>query len=401
MALFGTDDPHQPSKIKVMPNPKLVNVEMMTTTTQRFRVAASAVLVAAMFAGCSSVPPAPRTAESRPAPTREAPSQRATGSAVQQQLSNEAAALAPLATTSLGKNFLAAADKLPNVPTRTVYRDDNTREYFSPAEAAALSEERRKKLATIELDEYRYYYTKYGSPLAYVRALDLAAMNGVGDVARTNILDFGYGSIGHLKLLASLGANVVGVDPDSYLDALYSQPSDQGGVGSARGVFRGTSGSITLAHGRWPTTAEVAKKVAGQAPYQLIISKNTLKRGYLKPERKAPKNQLIELGVSDEQFLKTVHQSLAPNGLLVIYNLAPKQAPADKAYLPHADPRSPFSAEQFSRAGLEVVAFNVEDHDFVRQMGTALGWDKNDKGEVVNDLNTNLFAMYTIVKRTK
>ncbi len=357
--------------------------------------------IAIVIAGCSTKPPAPGMVETRPAPTRESPPERATGTAVQQQLSREAAALAPLASSALGKSFLAAAEKLPSVATRTVYRDDNTREYFSPAEANALSEERRKKLATIELDEYRYYYTKYGSPLAYLRAIDLAAGHGIRDAAHTNILDFGYGSIGHLKLLASLGANVVGVDPDSYLDALYSEPSDQGSVASARGFFRGTSGSITLAHGKWPATPDVAKKVTAQGPYQLIVSKNTLKRGYLKPERKASKNQLIELGVSDEQFLKAIHQSLALNGLLVIYNLAPKQAPPDKPYLPHADPRSPFSVEQYSRAGLEVVAFNVEDHDFVRQMGAALGWDKNDKGEVVNDLGANLFAMYTIVKRTK
>jgi hypothetical protein len=156
---------------------------------------------------------------------------------------------------------------------------------------------------------------------------------------------------------------------------------------------------VTLVHGRWPSTAAVANTVANHAPYQLIISKNTLKRGYLKPERRAPKNQLIELGVSDDQFLKAIHGALAPGGLLIIYNLAPRQAAADKPFLPQADARSPFSAEQFNRAGLSVVALNVEDHEFVRQMGAALGWDKNDTGEVVNDLSTNLFALYTIVKR--
>ncbi len=361
------------------------------------------MMVAAMLfaiAGCSTAP-APRRAEVPSTPTREPAPRQVARSAVQQQLIAEAAALAPLATTELGKRFLAAADGLPAVATRTVYRDDNSREYFSPRETAALTEDRRKKLSAIELDEYRYYYTKYGSPLAYVRALDLAATNGLTDVARTNILDFGYGSIGHLRLLASMGANVVGVDPDSYLDALYSQPIDQGSVMPVSGGYRSHAGSVTLAHGRWPTTPEVARTVSSHAPYQLIISKNTLKRGYLKPERRAPKNQLIELGVSDDQFLKSIHGALAPGGVMIIYNLAPKQAAADKPFLPQADARSPFSAEQFNRAGLSVVALNVEDHEFVRQMGAALGWDKNDKGEVVNDLSTNLFALYTIVKRGK
>ncbi len=105
--------------------------------------------------------------------------------------------------------------------------------------------------------------------------------------------------------------------------------------------------------------------------------------------------------MSDDAFLKATYNALAPGGLFVIYNLAPKQAAADKPYLPHADARSPFSHEQFTRAGLEIVALNVDDHEFVRKMGAALGWDKNDQGEVVNDLSTNLFATYTIVKRSK
>jgi hypothetical protein len=47
------------------------------------------------------------------------------------------------------------------------------------------------------------------------------------DVAGTRILDFGYGTIGHLYLLGSLGADAVGVDVDPLLPALYSQPKDQ------------------------------------------------------------------------------------------------------------------------------------------------------------------------------
>jgi hypothetical protein len=359
-----------------------------------------ATLLAVTLGGCGTSQ-TPRGVDSPPAPQRETPAAEPARSTTQQKLVTEANALYPLASTDLGKQFLRATEALPTVAPRTVYRDDNSREYFSPNEAAALSEDRRKKLASIELDEYRYYYTKYGSPLAYLRVIELASAHGLTEVPHTNILDFGYGSIGHLRLLASLGANVVGVDPDSYLDALYSQPVDQGSVSAARPVYRGAAGSVSLAHGLWPTTEAIAQKVTSKGPYQLIISKNTLKRGYLKPERRAPKNQLIELGVSDDVFLKAAYNALSPGGLFVIYNLAPKKAAADKPYLPHADARSPFSAEQFSKAGLEVVALNVDDHGFVRQMGAALGWDKNDQGEVVNDLSTNLFAIYTIVRRSK
>jgi hypothetical protein len=371
-----------------------------TSTKLRLVTGVAITLLAVGLSGCGTSQ-APHRAELPPQRQLQTPALAPPRSATQQRLINEANALSALASTDLSKKFLRATEALPAVAPRTVYRDDNTREYFSPNEAAALAEERRKKLASIELDEYRFYYTKYGSPLAYVRTLELASAHGLTEVSKANILDFGYGSIGHLRLLASLGANVVGVDPDSYLDALYSETSDQGSVAAARPIYRGATGSVTLAHGRWPTTAAIAQRVTSKGPYQLIISKNTLKRGYLKPERRAPKNQLIELGVSDDVFLKAAYNALSPGGLFVIYNLSPKQAAVDKPYLPHADARSPFSAEQFSKAGLEVVALNVDDHDFARQMGAALGWDKNDQGEVVNDLSTNLFAIYTIVRRSR
>jgi len=358
--------------------------------------------LALLLSACATQAPISRTQPTPPAtPTREPMPIETPRSATQQQLINEANALMPLATTQLGKRFLRAADSLPSVSPRSAFRDDNTREFFSRTEADALPEERRKKLSIIELDEYRYYYTKYGSPLAYVRALDLAAANGVMDVKGIRILDFGYGSIGHLRLLASLGALTTGADPDSYLDALYSQATDQGRVEPERGQRgqRGAAGSITLAHGRWPKDASMQDIVKRGGPYQLILSKNTLKRGYLKPERRANKNLLIDIGVTDDIFLKAIHDSLAPGGLLIIYNLAPKQAAPDKPYLPHADARSPFSREQYAKAGLTVVAFDAEDNAFVRQMGAAIGWDKNEKGEVTNDLATNLFALYSIVRR--
>ncbi len=354
--------------------------------------------LASMLAGCAT--------QQRPivAPVNTASSQSSkpaenTRTAALQRLVDEAAALMPLATSDLAKRFLRATDGLPSVATRTAFRDDNTREFFSPTEATALPAARREKLAALELDEYRYYFTKYGTPLAYVRALDLAATHGFTEPKSAHILDFGYGSIGHLRLLASLGAHTVGVDPDSYLGALYRERSDQGVVAPARGIYRGTPGTVTLAHGRWPKDAAIAELVTRGGPYQLILSKNTLKRGYLRPERRANKNQLIDLGVTDDAFLKSVYQVLAPGGLMVIYNLAPKQSANDKPFLPQADARSPFTREQFIKAGFTITAFDAEDHAFVRRMGLAAGWDKNDKGEVVNDLSANLFAMFTIVAR--
>jgi len=56
----------------------------------------------------------------------------------------------------------------------------------------------------------------------------------VTSVDGKRILDFGYGTVGHLRLLASLGADMVGVEVDPLLRALYSAPGDQGAIARAR-----------------------------------------------------------------------------------------------------------------------------------------------------------------------
>ena len=263
-----------------------------------------------------------------------------------------------------------------------------------------MADSRRVQLSAVQLDEYRYYYTKYGSPLAYLRALEFAADAKFNDVAGKRIFDFGYGSIGHLRLLASLGANVTGVDPDSYLAALYSQASDQGAVAPApiNGTSRRSRGSITLLQGFWPQDAKIIEQVGKN--YDLIVSKNTLKRGYIKPDGKVTdKRQLISLGVSDQVFLTAIFNALLPGGKLVIYNIYPKPAGPSEKFKPMADGRSPFSREQYEKAGLKVVMFDAEDHVAVRKMGRLLKWDQNQKGETIDDLEHNLFALVTVVMR--
>jgi hypothetical protein len=357
-------------------------------------------LLIALVAGCASAP-ALRTQDGRTAPRATPDMPRTTAvSPTVRRLIDEANALMPLAQSDLAKRFLTAADSLPSMAPRTVYVNEMTREYFSPKEAAALPEATRVRLNKTELDEFRYYYTKYGSPLAFFRALDIATSVGMSDIAGKRILDFGYGSIGHLRLLASLGADVTGVDPDSYLDALYSDGNDQGPVQAAasrgRSLFAGR-GSITLAHGYYPKDAQMVARV-GQG-YDIIFSKNTLKRGYIKPERKADKRQLVDLGVSDEVFLKTLAGALNPGGKIVIYNLYPTPSGPKEVYKPYADGRSPFTREQYEKAGLKVLAFEADDNAAIRRIGRALKWDKNEKGESIDNLETNLFAMYTVLER--
>lgn len=356
-----------------------------------------ATLLLALVAGCASPPrstSAPGT-EVRPAPAGEPQRPAPAATPVLQRLADEAAALRPIAVSGLTLRFLDAARALPAIGTRSVYLNEVTREYFSPAERDRLPEAQRAKLVAIELDEYRYYYTKYGSPLAYLRPLEVAAAHGFADVVGKRILDFGYGSIGHLRLLASLGAHVTGADPDSYLDALYHARQDQGAVPPASGGRRGQPGTITLAHGYWPKDATMVERVG--KGFDLIISKNTLKKGYVKPERRTDRRQQINLGVSDEVFVRTLHDALNPGGLVLIYNISPRQS---ERYNPQADGRSPFTREQFERAGFRIIAFNENDDGAVRDMARALGWDKIGAGESL-DLNSNIFALYTLLQRPR
>jgi SAM-dependent methyltransferase len=226
-----------------------------------------------------------------------------------------------------------------------------------------------------------------------VRAVELLSQQGIASFAGRRILDYGYGTVGHLRLLASLGADAVGVDVDSYVAALYSEPGDIGKVPGHRG---GPPGTIKLVNGRYPADKEIARHVGGG--FDIIISKNTLKRGYIKPARPAEQRLLIQIGVSDEVFLQTISAALRRGGIFLIYNIAPAPAPANKPYIPWADARSPFTQKQFEAAGLRVVAFDMNDDVFARSMGRALGWHKTEKrDDRGDDFRGDLFALYTIV----
>ncbi|MBL8516843.1 MAG: hypothetical protein JNM76_07715 [Betaproteobacteria bacterium] len=353
----------------------------------------SGLALLALLAACAVQSPAPVAPPASPDSPRPEPVVQAPSAAVK-RLQAESRALQPLVSTRLANDFLAETRNLPNREPRTIFQDPRTSQYYSKAESAKLAPEVASTLRAVMMDEERYYFTKYGSPLAYARALELAGENGIESLAGKRVLDFGYGAVAHLRLLAQKGAHAVGVDVDTYLRALYSEPDDEGPV-RRRGVREAEWGSVTLVHGRYPADAQVAKEVGGG--YALILSKNTLKRGYIKPSRPAEERHLIRLGVSDEVFLKSVFDDLKPGGMLLIYNLAPAQAPANKPYLPWADARSPFTKKQFETAGFKVVALDVNDDNYAREMGRRLGWDKTAKGEVRPDYEKDLFALYTLV----
>jgi hypothetical protein len=302
----------------------------------------------------------------------------------------EAKAAAKLVETDLAKEFLRAAEDLATPTPRTIYRDAK-RKYFTAAQFTALPTDEQKALSPIEVTEELYYTTKYGTPLAYVRPLEILGREGVKSFARMRILDYGYGGIGPPRLFALLGADAVGVDVDPLLPVLYSAPEDQGPVRGGDGKI---AGRVTLVDGHWPGDDPV-RKTAGNG-FDLIISKNTLKNGYLHPEKPVDKRMLLDLGVTEEAFVKALFDSLKPGGYVMIFNICPAPAPPDKPYIPWADGRCPFPRKMLEEAGFMVLKFDEDDSKAVREMARAFGWDK---GEHPMDLENDLFAHYTLLRK--
>jgi hypothetical protein len=236
---------------------------------------------------------------------------------------------------------------------------------------------------TVQIDEQLYYMGRFGSPLSYARSLDIAASAGLDGLHGKRVLDFGYGSIGQIQMMALAGADVTGIDVSPLSEAMYAGRSGPLGGGQVR-----------LLSGRFPAEHELVVAVGNK--YDLIISKNTLKRGYIHPSREADPRTLVDLGVDDGHFLQAMFTAMRPGGLLLIYNLCPAKAADDQPYVPWAEGESPFTREQLQKAGFEVVSFDVEDHEAARRLGHALGWDQ---GEGAMQLESDLFAWYTIVRR--
>lgn len=313
-----------------------------------------------------------------------------------ERIRREAAKAIKLVTTDTGQMYLVAANWLPIVSDRTVFQDKGTRHAVTLADFEAMPQETQPNYSEVKLDATFYYYTRYGSPLAYSRPFDLLAaqVDSHGNwFANKRILDFGVGGIAPLRLMAIAGSDAVGVDVDPLLSALYSQEGDQGPITGPRDMIKdAVDGKVTLVTGSWPSDPAIKGKV-GEG-FDLIISKNTLKRGYIHPEKEVDKRMLIDLGATDEAFVKAVAESLKPGGFFMIYNLSPAQSA--QQYIPWADGRCPFDRAVLEAAGFEVIEFDRDDSTAARAMGAALGWNE---GASPMDLENDLFAHYTLLRR--
>jgi hypothetical protein len=298
--------------------------------------------------------------------------------------------VAPLLRTAEARRFLERAEVLPRIAPRALFHDEGKKRWLTAAEAAALPQAERDALRRREVDEELYYTTRYGSPLSYARPLDLLFARGLALPPGARVLDFGYGYSGHLRMLAALGLDVAGVDVDPMLRALYAEPGDQGALRGPDGRW----GRLRLFHGRFPADPGVAQAIGNG--YDLILSKNVLKKGYIHPDRPAEERHLIRLGVSDEAFLAALFAALKPGGRVLVYNICPAPSPPDKPFIPWSDGRSPFSRAQWEAAGFRVLAFDEDDAEAIRALGRALGWDQ---GEDAMDLVNDLSVLFTLAER--
>lgn len=310
---------------------------------------------------------------------------------VLQSLHRDALAVDPLVESTLAKNYVAAVVELPPGESRTIYKIKDRKDFYTATERANLSEPEKNAAEPREISEAEFYHTKYGSPLAYARAMDLLGSHRLTTFRKKKFLDFGYGGIGQLRLMALNGATAVGVDVDPYLSALYCQPGDQGPIGHH-------AGTVSVVHGRFPADGAVNRAVGSK--FDVFLSKNTLKRGYLHPPTnvEVDPRKLIQLGVDDDTFIRSMYALLKPGGLVMIYNLCPAPAKPGQPYIPWADGRCPFKKEDIESAGFVVHAFDQDDSAKAREFGQALGWDKGDRPM---NLENDLFAWYTLLEKPK
>ena len=351
-----------------------------------FLVALSAsVPVGATPAQASAATPQPPASE--PAPPAEVPP------LVTERMKASAATLAPMVKSELAKEFLAATAKLTEPKARTVYRNREKGVALSKRAYDALPDAEKTAIAPREFPPDFYYETGYGSPLVYVRALDLAAPHLspalLDREVRPRILDFGYGTIGQLHLLAHCGFDAHGVDVEPIFPALYSEPGDTGSIGA---------GSASIHVGQWPAEERLRDAIGGG--YTLITSKNTLKKGYVHPSppegQTVDPKKLVHLGVGYEEFLRRVHDALKPRGVFLIYNICPPQNPPEKEYIPWADWLSPFPREMLEKAGFEVIVFDAVDQSWVIDCFGALGYTE---GKTREEAAREFLCWYTIVRR--
>ncbi len=299
----------------------------------------------------------------------------------------------PLVESALAREFVEETRALPSIEPFQIYVLPATvPEAVTVAQYDALPPQAKEPLSPMTIQTPRYYQTIFGPPLAYARPLDLVATEGGMDTLDgKKVLDFGYGQLGQVRLMAQCGADVVGADVSSLLAALYERESNVEVTGST-----GKTGSITLHQARWPAGPR-AIDLVGEG-YDLFLARDVLRNGRMDPQAQLDPAHAVTLGVYPEYFLAQLNRILKPGALAMIYNTG-RYAPedwADRAL--GADIRSPFTPEQWQAAGFDVIALDKDDDDAMRTLAYAVDMHKGDNGI---DPEKHVFARYTLVRKAR
>jgi hypothetical protein len=264
-----------------------------------------------------------------------------------------------VAETPFVKKFLAAASTLPSIPSRTVYHDEKKTRFYTKAQYDALAANDKNGLVAQVLDEEYYYNTKYGSPLSYYRALDVLVQHGAKLAPGARFLDFGYGYVGHLRLLATLGRR----DGRVYPRARCSTASLRSGP--MQGDVRGASASSTA--------SSQDPKVA--APWAGLRRRDLEERAEEGPYPRSRGRCSITWSrwVPRTRSLARFFDTVKPGGFFLICSSARRRAP-DKPFVPWSDGRSPWAKEQYEAAGFKVVEINHDDFK------PSIGWLTSSTG---------------------
>src|SRR4029450_11713593 len=124
-----------------------------------------------------------------------------------------------------------------------------------------MTEEQLKGYAKRDLDEQFFYLTRYGTPVAFTRPMEILGRAGVKKVDGLRIVDFGFGTLGQLRAMAALGADAVGIEVDPLLKVLYSDNGDTGKVKHCAAAGKGRDGNVKLVFGQFPADAPVMSEV--------------------------------------------------------------------------------------------------------------------------------------------
>ena len=131
---------------------------------------------------------------------------------------------------------------------------------------------------------------------------------------------FGDGSIGHLRLLASLGAHVTGIDPDGYLDALCSESLGPGRRATRARQRGGAHRAPSRWHGYWPKGC-AGREARWARGFRCVHFREHAQEGLCQARHRQNRQAPAEYGLgvpTDAAIVRTVFSALNPGGLFLL-----------------------------------------------------------------------------------